>query len=54
MSKNNGSAVTREEAVALTELVKVVAVVAAVEVPEPVVITIVKPASISSPETLNG
>ena len=43
MSKNNGSTVTREEAVALIELVEAEAVVAVIEVPEPVVLTIVKP-----------
>jgi len=42
MSKNNGSAVTREEAVALIELVEEVAITPA-EVPEPVVLTVVKP-----------
>ena len=53
MSKNNGSAVTREEAVALIELVEVEAVVAAVEVPEPVVLTIVKPEPVLSPRKLS-
>ena len=52
MSKNNGSAVTREEAVALIELVEVEAVVAA-EVPEPVVLTIVKPEPVLTPRKLS-
>ena len=52
MSKNNGSAVTREEAVALIELVEVEAVVAA-EVPEPVVLTIVKPEPVIAPRKLS-
>ena len=53
MSKNNGSTVTREEAVALIELVEVEAVVAAVEVPEPVVLTIVKPEPVIAPRKLS-
>ena len=52
MIKNNGSAVTREEAVALIELVEVEAVVAA-EVPEPVVLTIVKPEPVLAPRKLS-
>ena len=52
MIKNNGSAVTREEAVALIELVEVEAVVAA-EVPEPVVLTIVKPEPVLTPRKLS-
>jgi len=52
MSKNNGSAVTREEAVALIELVEVETVVA-VEVPEPVVLTVVKPEPVQAPRKLS-
>jgi len=53
MSKNNGSTVTREEAVAMIELVEVEAVVAAVDVPEPVVLTIVKPEPVVVPRKLS-
>ena len=53
MSKNNGSAVTHEEAVAMIEFVEVEAVVAAVEVPEPVVLTIVKPEAVQAPRKLS-
>ncbi len=52
MSKNNGSTVTREEAVALIELVEEVAITAA-EVPEPVVLTIVKPEPVQAPRKLS-
>ena len=52
MSKNNGSAVTREEAVALIELVEEVAITAA-EVPEPVVLTVVKPEPVVVPRKLS-
>ena len=53
MSKKNGSTVTREEAVTLVELVEVEAVVAAVEVPEPVVLTIVRPEPVLAPRKLS-
>ena len=52
MSKNNGSAVTREEAVALIELVEEVAITAT-EVPEPVVLTVVKPEPVVVPRKLS-
>ena len=52
MSKNNGSAVTREEAVALIELVEGVAITAT-EVPEPVVLTVVKPEPVQAPRKLS-
>ena len=52
MSKNNGSAVTREEAVALIELVEEVAITAN-EVPEPVVLTVVKPEPVVVPRKLS-
>ena len=52
MSKNNGSAVTRDEAVALIELVDE-AVVATVEHPEPVVLTVVKPEPVQAPRKLS-
>ena len=52
MSKNNGSAVTRDEAVALVELVEVETVVA-VELPEPVVLTVVKPEPVQAPRKLS-
>ena len=52
MSKNNGSAVTRDEAVALIELVDE-AVVATVELPEPVVLTVVKPEPVQAPRKLS-
>ena len=52
MSKNNGSAVTHEEAVALIELVEEVAITAA-EVPEPVVLTVVKPEPVVVPRKLS-
>ena len=52
MSKNNGSAVTHEEAVALIELVEEVAITAA-EVPEPVVLTVVKPEPVTVPRKLS-
>jgi hypothetical protein len=52
MSKNNGSAVTREEAVALIELVEEVAITSA-EVPEPVVLTVVKPEPVVVPRKLS-
>ena len=52
MSKNNGSKVTREEAVVLIELVDE-AVVATVELPEPVVLTVVKPEPVQAPRKLS-
>jgi len=52
MSKNNGSAVTREEAVALIELVEEVAITAT-EVPETVVLTVVKPEPVVVPRKLS-
>ena len=52
MSKNNGSTVTREEAVALIELVEEVAITAT-EVPEPVVLTVVKPEPVIIPRKLS-
>jgi len=52
MSKNNGSTVTREEAVALIELVEEVAITAT-EVPEPVVLTVVKPEPVVVPRKLS-
>ena len=52
MSKNNGSAVTRDEAVALVEFVEVETVVA-VELPEPVVLTVVKPEPVQAPRKLS-
>jgi len=54
MSKNNGSAVTRDEAVALIELVEEVAITAT-EVPEPVVFNRCEArAGSCSPETFTG
>ena len=52
MSKKNGSAVTRDEAVAMIDLVETEAAVVA-EVPEPVVLTIAKPDPVIAPRKLS-